>query len=902
MAEQLRFDDQVVVVTGAGAGLGKAYALFFASRGAKVVVNDIGVPVTGGASVSRDVADAVVREIKTAGGQAVASYDSVDQGDKIIETAIQNFGRVDVLVNNAGILRQKPFLETPDEDWDETVKVHVTGTYKTTHAAWGHFRKQKYGRVINTSSAAGLFGYANEAPYAAAKAAMIGFTETLAKEGFKYNILVNLVSPAAASRMLASQMPKDILELLHPDKVVPLVAVLAHKDNTTESGSVFEVGGGHISKMRWQRANGLLLKCDESYTPSAVLKKWQTLSDYKTEEPQYPSGPNDFMTLLEESTELGTNEQGPAVSFKGRVALVTGSGAGIGRAYALAFARHGASVVVNDLADPEPVVQEIRKMGGQAVGVKASAEDGEKVVKAAIDAFGRIDIVINNAGILRDKAFANMDDKMWHAVFNVHARGTYKVTRAAWPYFVKQKYGRVVNTTSTSGIYGNFGQANYSAAKCAILGLSQALAVEGAPHNIFVNTIAPNAGTAMTRTVLPEEMVQAFKPDYIAPLVLALSSDLVPDVPTGRVYEVGSGWAGRTRWERSAGVSFGPEQPMTAEAVAQRLEEIVDFDKGADYPTKAEECLRWALEARKNSKAEDKEPDYLQAIETAKGAKSEPTEFVYKERDAMLYNLGVGAKRTELPYVFEGADDFQVLPTFGVIPQFDAELPYSFDDIVPNFSPMMLLHGEQYLEVREYPVPTSGRLLSYGKLLDVVDKGNAAIVRNGITTVHADTGRELFYNETTVFLRGCGGFGGAGRPTDRGASTAVHKMPSSAPDAVVEAVTTPEQAALYRLSGDYNPLHIDPSFAKVGGFPAPILHGLCFFGFAGKAVYETFGPFRNIKVRFAGTVMPGQTLVTEMWRDPSKASRVLFQTKVKETGKLAIAGGAAELVEDKSKL
>ena len=120
--------------------------------------------------------------------------------------------------------------------------------------------------------------------------------------------------------------------------------------------------------------------------------------------------------------------------------------------------------MVNDLVNPDDVVQEIQKLGGKAVGNKASAEDGDVVVKAAIDAFGRIDIIVNNAGILRDKAFANMDEKLWDQVIAVHLRGTYKVTKAAWPYFLKQKYGRIVNTTSTSGIYGNFGQANYAAA------------------------------------------------------------------------------------------------------------------------------------------------------------------------------------------------------------------------------------------------------------------------------------------------------------------------------------------------------------------------------------------------------------------------------------------------------
>jgi len=258
----------------------------------------------------------------------------------------------------------------------------------------------------------------------------------------------------------------------------------------------------------------------------------------------------------------------------------------------------------------------------------------------------------------------------------------------------------------------------------------------------------------------------------------------------------------------------------------------------------------------------------------------------------ILYNLGVGAKKTDLDLVFEGSDDFQALPTFGVVPFFAAETPYSLDDVVPNFSPMMLLHGEQYLELLKYPIPTSGTLVSYPKLLEVVDKGNAAVVKSGTTTVLKATGEPIFYNEITVFIRGSGGFGGQRKPEDRGASTAANTPPKRWPDVVVEEVTTKEQAVLYRLSGDFNPLHVDPSFAKMGGFKEPILHGLCFFGIAAKAVYREFGRVKNLKVRFAGTVVPGQTLVTEMWKEGGK---VLFQVKVKETGKLAISGGAAEL-------
>lgn len=234
------------------------------------------------------------------------------------------------------------------------------------------------------------------------------------------------------------------------------------------------------------------------------------------------------------------------------------------------------------------------------------------------------------------------------------------------------------------------------------------------------------------------------------------------------------------------------------------------------------------------------------------------------------------------------------------MPPFSADAPYSIDSIVPNFSPMMLLHGEQYLEIAQYPIPTSGTLVSYPELLEVVDKGSAAVVKTATTTINKETGKKVFYGEMTAFIRGSGGFGGQKKPADRGASTAANEPPNREPDVVVEEKTTEEQAVLYRLSGDYNPLHVDPAFSQVGGFKVPILHGLCFFGFAAKAVYQRYGAFRNIKVRFAGTVLPGQTLVTQMWK--VSAGKVVFQTKVKETGKLAISGGGVELVDGASKL
>lgn len=271
-------------------------------------------------------ADSVVDEIKKAGGKAAANYDSVTDGEKIIQTAIDKFGRIDILLNNAGILRDISFKNMKDEDWDLINQVHVKGAYKCARAAWPHFRKQKYGRVINTASAAGLFGSFGQCNYSAAKLAQVGFTETLAKEGRKYNILCNVIAPIAASRMTATVMPPDVLDNLRPEWVVPLVAVLVHKSNTQETGSIFECGGGHVAKLRWERAKGALLKCDDTFTPGAILKKWSDVVDFS--DPEYPDGVVDAMAKLETSMKMSGNDPGEKIDFTDKVVLVTGGGAG----------------------------------------------------------------------------------------------------------------------------------------------------------------------------------------------------------------------------------------------------------------------------------------------------------------------------------------------------------------------------------------------------------------------------------------------------------------------------------------------------------------------------------------------------------------------------------------------
>jgi len=280
------------------------------------------------------------------------------------------------------------------------------------------------------------------------------------------------------------------------------------------------------------------------------------------------------------------------IRFDDRVVVITGAGAGLGRSHALEFARRGAKVVVNDLGGggsgegksseaADAVVQEILDAGGEAVANYDSVENGDAVIRTALHNFDRVDVVVNNAGILRDASFAKMSEQDWELIYQVHALGAFRVTQAAWPIMLEQGYGRIVNTTSAAGIYGNFGQANYSFAKCGLIGLTNTLAIEGAKKGIKANVIAPIAGSRLTETILPQEVIEALKPEYVTPLVVKLCAE--DSLDNGSLFEVGAGWISRLRWERSKGVSFSPSEDMSAEQVRDVWDKVCDFTN-ADHP------------------------------------------------------------------------------------------------------------------------------------------------------------------------------------------------------------------------------------------------------------------------------------------------------------------------------
>ena len=270
-----------------------------------------------------------------------------------------------------------------------------------------------------------------------------------------------------------------------------------------------------------------------------------------------------------------------------RVVIVTGAGGGLGREYALTLAREGACVVVNDLGGArdgsgaghntaDEVVSEITAAGGRAVAnydSVAEAAGAANIIKTAIDAFGAVHGVVSNAGILRDGTFHKMSDENWDAVLKVHLYGGYNVIRAAWPHFREQSFGRIVVATSTSGLFGNFGQANYGAAKLGLVGLINTLAQEGAKYNIKANAIAPIAATRMTEDILPPEVLKNLTPEYVAPVVGYLCTEEVPD--SASVFIVGGGKVQRTALFQNEGVTF--TAPPSVDDIAARWSEIDDL-------------------------------------------------------------------------------------------------------------------------------------------------------------------------------------------------------------------------------------------------------------------------------------------------------------------------------------
>ena len=272
-------EGRVAVVTGAGGGLGRSHALMLAEHGARVVVNDIGSDTSGLAAADQTAAERVVTEINNYGGTAVANYgpvDTLDGAQSIVDTALDRFGGLDIVVNNAGILRDATFAKMAPADFDAVVRVHLSGTVNVIRAAWPHLREAGYGRIVNTAAGAGLYGNFGQSAYSTAKMGIVGLTRTLAIEGARRNIAVNVIAPMAASRMTERIMDEELLARFKPEFVSAMVTFLAG-EACAATGQLFELGGGYYSRVAIVQGEGVVF--DSVPTPEEIASSWPDLTD-----------------------------------------------------------------------------------------------------------------------------------------------------------------------------------------------------------------------------------------------------------------------------------------------------------------------------------------------------------------------------------------------------------------------------------------------------------------------------------------------------------------------------------------------------------------------------------------------------------------------------------------------
>jgi len=482
-----------------------------------------------------------------------------------------------------------------------------------------------------------------------------------------------------------------------------------------------------------------------------------------------------------------------------------------------------------------------------------------------------------------------MSEVDWDKIFSVHVKGAFHCTKAAWPYMRNQKYGRIIMTSSASGLYGSFGQTNYSSAKLALLGFANTLVLEGRKYNIQVNTVAPISETRMTIDLIGDSGM--LLPDHVAPVVLYLCHEECED--SGSIIETGGGYTAKVKWQKTKGTQLKQYigDCVTVENVAESWSEITDFSATSPASSPSDSMILLTQSIQNLPKQSPGE----ELVEQLQRKKFDNDVFQYTEDDIIKYALSVGAKiPDDIRFLFEGHTNFSALPSLASTFSVNSMLSMIMDDMpgMERLDMTRVLHGEQYLELLK-PLPTSGKISLTKQTVDLLDKKKfcSLITENEI---YDEDGNKLGMMQSVALFMGSGGVGRKGACPKHIKPASI---PDRQPDATYEDETSTSQAALFRLNGDKNPIHIDSNMASMMGFQIPILHGLCSFGFALRHVLKTFADndsssFKSMKVQFSNPVIPGDTLVTEMWQE---GTQIIFQMRVKDSGKLVLKGGYVDL-------
>lgn len=582
------------------------------------------------------------------------------------------------------------------------------------------------------------------------------------------------------------------------------------------------------------------------------------------------------------------------------VAIVTAAGEALGASHARLLAARGCRVLACRLggrggSSLDELVAEIASHGGQAEASRD--DDAAAIVAQALARWRRLDVLVLDGGAIAAGPFevASNDAR---DDFTERAASLRALTRAAWAA-LGERGGRVVVTSSVAAVHGGERVTTEAFASGSLLGWARALADEGRARGILVNGIVPVVGDRLTAE--DGDGTDALAPEHVSPLVALLAHP--EHRSSGELFEVGGGLIATLRWERSTGKRWKLGRTISPEMVQAAWPSIAFADAGT-HPATRKGALAPILE---NRGSQSLGGNAFIDVDEALGHAFPPRSSSYDERDLVLYALGVGAGGAsshatsglpDLQYLYESAPTgFRALPTFAVVPALNLVLGMASEGTrAPglNYGFDRILHDEQFTELAR-PLPTRATLTHHARIKDIFDLGRHARVVTAIES-YDETGALLATNEVSTLVRGAGGWGGP-----KGPERAEPRLPPGAPDAEEEEATTPAQALLYRLSGDINPLHADPAFARRFGFARPILHGLCTFGIVGRHVLRAFcgndpRRLKSLRARFQESVFPGETLVTSMWREG--ATRILVRCTAKERGVVVLSGAVAELVAE----
>lgn len=680
-----------------------------------------------------------------------------------------------------------------DVEWKLVHSVHLEGSFAVTKAAWEYFIRQGFGRIIMTISAAGLYGNIGQSNYASgkyqyvmvAKMGLFGLGKALSIEGAKRNITCNIIAPVAGTRITETVLPDDLVKLLNPAYVAPFVCSLCH-ESCPLNGEVFEVGAGHVSLVRLQTSSGELLG---DKTPTELVKN---AIEFKNE--TFVGNAFELMKDVYVSAKRVLPSSLYVKDLQGRVAIVTGAAQGLGFEYAKELAKFGCNLVLVDLAVDskgtslvENAKQNLMKSGVRILGIAKSVANSSEIVDIAIKEFGRVDILVNNAGILRDKSFGNLSPTDWSAVLQVHLEGTYSMIRACLPHFSKQKFGKIINVSSPSCLSGNYGQANYCSAKAAIWGLTTTLSKEFKKLGIDVGCIAPLALTSMTKGLFDKKQTEYFSSDMVAPFVAAICSYDVK--MNGSLFIIGGGMIRCIKMARSS-LERVPEN-LSSTKFKTLMEKLVSSK--FTRPTDAQSAFTSFIEVLNSEPMQEKLKTELTL----------PPEFVDADK-IITYHLSIGFSENDFDYVYENSSGFRPFITYSNIFIYKLLSSLNFDAYLDNFEWVNLLHLSQ--ETQQFlDVPNKCSIYSKAKIDSCIKTTKGSILKLNIDSFLDEKHTKLaFRNIGIVFVKKSV----PKREFGDKAALGLSKVNLSDGDNSCSATIPKTQAALFRLSGDKNPLHM----------------------------------------------------------------------------------------------